>query len=159
MKDLRLVEAMQCAKSGRAVVEMNFMAEVHSVFGEPINTINTSSLYSFLIKEAGRLCDAYASDLFIDLKTLDNQLTGEDAVMFKGEPFYWCIGIRDYGCDHEAYIVGNLEAGRADREYRAIYFLELTPDEKYEDYWNLTLYKVNASWLQNKYRSKVKYGV
>lgn len=113
------------------------------------NGLNTSSLYSFLIKEAGRLCDHYASDMFIDLKTLDNAIAGSESVLFTQDSYRWVVGIRDYGVDHDSFLECRMKEHSVARNYRKIYYLEITRDTEvtYGRYFNLALYDVSVSSL------------
>ena len=62
--------------------------------------LNLSSHYSNMIKNAGRICNDYASDIMIDIdafrKDLDELKQGETITRY--------IGYRDYGVDHTSFI-------------------------------------------------------
>ena len=131
--------------------------EVHEDCFGRFNGLNTSSLYSFLIKEAGRLCDHYASDMFIDLKTLDNAIAGSESVLFEVDDYRWVVGIRDYGVDHDAFLECRMKEHSVARNYRKIYYLEINLDTEatYGRYFNLALYDVSASSLDYATRKEM----
>lgn len=90
--------------------------------------INYSSTFTKLIQEAGRLCDSYASDLFIDFTALMNRIkdAGHD---YTGEV---CLfGLRDMGVDGNSFIQSRLENNPhyGQYDYRAIYRLEIIVEE------------------------------
>lgn len=89
---------------------------------------NDSSILTKLIQEVGRLCDSYASDLFIDWSSLEKRIekAGYD---YTGEV---CLfGLRENGVDHNAFIESRMDNyGDYWRyEYRAIYKLVITVEE------------------------------
>ena len=89
---------------------------------------NESSVLTKLIQEAGRLCDSYASDLFIDWSSLCSRIekAGYD---YEGEV---CLfGMREMGVDGNSFIEARLTEN-PHYPYRAIYRLEITVTE--EDY-------------------------
>lgn len=92
--------------------------------GDTQYCVNCSSILSKLIKEVGRLCDAYASDLFIDWKNVEKLLT-ERCEDEQVDDFLF--GIRQYGVDHKAYVEirfdSNADAARY--TYRDIYLLRI----------------------------------
>lgn len=91
---------------------------------DKFNGINISSEVSFLIKEVGRLCEYYASDLYFDLKQLYHDLM-DDSVLFNQDEYLWVVGIREMGCDSEYFISNRLEHGEAERNYHKIYAIEV----------------------------------
>lgn len=64
-----------------------------------VGNINMTSVWSALIKEAGK-CEAYASDILIDLIPMVEQFKGKMEV---GERTYF-FGFRDMGIDHSTFI-------------------------------------------------------
>lgn len=88
-------------------------------------TINMSSIYTKLIQEAGRFCDAYASDLLYDINTIE-----ECIEMQKSTTRY--IAFRKYGVDGNSSIEIRTPYGMA--EYRAIYQVDIEfSDDNYYD--------------------------
>ena len=57
---------------------------------------NFSDVFSRLIKEAGSMCDCYASDILFDIERIKSALNG------KQEPIY--IAFRDHGVDSNTFI-------------------------------------------------------
>lgn len=92
---------------------------------------NDSSILTKLIQETGRLCDSYASDLFIEYKYLMKRME-EAGYNYTGEV---CLfGLRDMGVDGNSFIESRLTQNPhyGIYEYRAIYRLAITVTE--EDY-------------------------
>ena len=84
--------------------------------------INVSDILTKLIKEVGRLCDSYASNLFIQWSTiqekLDNGTILEDRHVF---------AIRKNGVDHAAWY----ENHKNDHNYyREVWFLDIETTDK-----------------------------
>ena len=98
--------------------------------------INYSSILSKLIQEAGRFCDYYASDLFIDWKNVEKTI--ETAAPIK-ETFLF--GFRSNGVDHAAYVFSRyrLEGTHAKYNYRSLWRLDIDADG---ESINMTLGKV-----------------
>ena len=90
------------------------------------DNFNSSKILTHLIKECGRLCDSYASDLFIDWKIIEKQVN--DGEIENGDKFVF--GIRDHGVDHAEWVLNNINT---DRYYRAVYILDFEVEEKYGD--------------------------
>lgn len=90
-------------------------------------SLNTSSILSFLIREAGRLCDSYASDLFIDWRSIEDNLSNID---YTGGNYL--IGIREYGVDGNSFVLSRLnnapEYYGMNHYYRAMYAVEILID-------------------------------
>ena len=112
--------------------------------------INYSSILTRLIQEAGRYCEDFASDLFIDWKIIDDALLQGNI-----ESETKLFGFRQYGVDHINFVFS--QAHNSPRlyqyEYRSIWRLdiEVTTDENY--WWHkvkkdvkMTLYRVRAPW-------------
>ena len=84
--------------------------------------INYSSILTRLIQEAGRWCESYASDLFVQWKyridqKLDNGTLYTDTFVF---------AFRDSGVDHEEWY----ENHKNDYNYyRAVWFLDVLTDK------------------------------
>lgn len=72
----------------------------HDIFGQSCWNINTSSILTQLIQDAGKYCEDFASDLFIQWKVdVDDHLIDRD---WKGGEFGY--GFREYGVDHNEWI-------------------------------------------------------
>ena len=89
--------------------------------------INYSSILTKLIQEAGRLCESFASDLFIDWQAVTRCIDTDAEI---NETFLF--GLRQYGVDHKEYVFSRLENdGRYwKHNYRAMYRLDVTADGK-----------------------------
>lgn len=87
--------------------------------------INYSSILTKLIQEAGRLCDHYASDLFIDWNSIEKSLQVREE---SKEVFLF--GFRKMGVDHKEYVLNrfnNIACGGKE-EYRSLWMFELEKD-------------------------------
>ncbi len=120
--------------------------------------INYSSILTRLIQEAGRYCEHWASDLFIDWSALDRELE-EGTLESKSILF----GFRDCGVDHTEYILSHCqsEGSYAHWYYRSVWRLdiEVTDREYYSDKkLKMTLYRVSipSSWTLQEYFEKEK---
>lgn len=84
--------------------------------------INYSSILTKLIQECGRLCESYASDLFITWGGIVQKL--EEKTM---ETSVYLFGIREMGVDHNEFILSryNNSSCYAKHEYRKIYRLDI----------------------------------
>lgn len=91
--------------------------------------INYSSVLTRLIQEAGRFCESYASDLFIDWEGVVNAI--ED--MQPNTEYTQLFGFRKTGIDHNAFIISRYESNgnSAGHEYRSLWRLDIktTSDE------------------------------
>ena len=87
--------------------------------------INCSTILTKLIQEAGRWCERYASDLFIDWINLMEKLMDEN---FKGGIYLY--GFRRDGVDHASYILSRLNDGESKEYYRSIWRLEVEVEDK-----------------------------
>lgn len=87
--------------------------------------LNYSSILTALIKEAAQ-CENYASDLFIDWRSVMEFL--EDPAPGKR---VWWFGFRDLGVDGNAFVEARLAspACYGKNPYRALYLLEIAKDE------------------------------
>lgn len=132
---------------------------VHSVYDKPIKadgrkleqpyfysksqwSVNTSSILTKLIQEAGRYCEAYASDLFIDWQTVEEMLSGEREfnTMF--------FGFRENGVDGESFINSRMQNDPWCKEYRSIWRLDIEIAEDNSGYFKsedieMVLYRVS----------------
>ena len=83
--------------------------------------INYSSILTRLIKECGRLCESYASDLFVDWNGISQKL--KDKTM---ESSTYLFGIREMGVDHNEFVLSRYNNNSyAYYEYRKIYRLDV----------------------------------
>lgn len=83
--------------------------------------VNYSSILTHLIQSAGRWCENYASDLFIDWCEITSCLKDPD---FLGGTYLF--GFRKNGVDGESYIISNAENGKNLSDYyREILRLEI----------------------------------
>lgn len=80
--------------------------------------INYSDILTCLIQEAGRWCERYASDLFIEWRSIERAL--ED-VRFNGKTYYF--GFRKNGVDHLEFLLPRLNENPS--QYRAVWQLEI----------------------------------
>ena len=87
--------------------------------------INYSSILTKLIQECGRLCESYASDLFIIWNGIARKL--EKKVM---ETSAYLFGIREMGVDHSEFVLSryNNNGCYAMYEYRKIYRIDIIVD-------------------------------
>lgn len=84
--------------------------------------VNYSSVLTALIQIAGRICKRYASDLFIDWKSIDAAFRDKS---YNGGRYLF--GFRENGVDHAAYILGRLNDSwmRYKHQIKEIYLLEI----------------------------------
>ena len=96
---------------------------------------NLSRILTKLIQETGRLCDSFASDLFIDWSIFMEKV--EKKELTDGEKFVF--GLREYGVDHLDWVRQNIDKPNY---YRAVYIIDVTVEERNgEDYITLILGK------------------
>lgn len=81
-------------------------------------SVNYSCILTRLIQEAGRFCDRFASDLFIDWKGVEKWIKNPT------ERRVWMFGFRRSGIDHDVYVL----TGHNEREYRSLWILECECD-------------------------------
>ena len=97
--------------------------------------INYSSILTKLIQECGRLCESYASDLFIDWNSIVQKL--KDKTM---ETSTHLFGIREMGVDHNEFVLMRYNNyTHARHEYRKIYRLNIIIDD---DLIRMELYEI-----------------
>lgn len=141
-----LYEALEYGKYGKDLCDHTFqLDDGRPYFNERFNGIWLAGLFTLLINEAGRLCDSYASDMFYELQTLYKDLNGNDAVLFEQETYRTVIGIRDMGVDHEAFVNLRADAEGCIYNYREMFLITVTPDEKYGGSRKLSCYRVSPS--------------
>lgn len=97
--------------------------------------INYSSILTKLIQECGRLCESYASDLFITWNSIVQKL--KDKTM---ETSTHLFGIREMGVDHNEFVLMRYNNyTHARHEYRKIYRLNIIIDD---DLIRMELYEI-----------------
>ncbi len=72
---------------------------------ETLCSLNYSDILSYLIKEAGRVCERFSSDLFVQWSNIEKNLREKDIM----ETFY-LFGFRKHGVDHEDYVLKKLQS-------------------------------------------------
>lgn len=90
--------------------------------------INYSTILTKLIQEAGRWCERYASDLFIEWTSIVNQLSNPD---YTGGTYVF--GFREDGVDDMVYILHKMGNGYSTDHYRAVWVLEITAESDDDD--------------------------
>ena len=105
-------------------------------------SINYSSILTKLIQECGRLCESYASDLFIDWNIIDEKL--QEKTM---ETSTYLFGIREMGVDHNPFVLSryNNSGCHAKYEYRKIYRLDIIVDG---DSIRMELYEIDKPYSE-----------
>lgn len=94
----------------------------HAV-SDPCYDINYSSILTRLIQEAGRWCESYASDLFIDWEVIVEHLKEQDYTGGK-----YLFGFRQCGVDGNSFVLSRLNNGESREIYRAIWLLNIIAD-------------------------------
>lgn len=112
-----------------------YHAEVIKAEGRDFD-INYSSILTKLIQECGRLCEAWASDLFITWNSIEQKL--KDKTM---ETSTYLFGIREMGVDHNDFVLirYNNDGYRGRYEYRKIYRLDVVVND---DLIRMELYEI-----------------
>lgn len=102
--------------------------------------INYSSILTKLIQECGRLCESYASDLFITWNRIVRELERETM-----ETSSYLFGIREMGVDHTEFVLSryNNYGYQAMCEYRKIYRLDVIVAE---DLIKMKLYEIERPY-------------
>ena len=103
--------------------------------------INYSSILTVLIQQTGRLCDAYASDLFIQWNAMFDRITDSEVLSKATSEGYtesFLFGIRDTGVDHTEWVLGNLKDYKqyGTYYYRDIYVVKVTVKNAYISFAN-----------------------
>lgn len=91
--------------------------------------INDSSILTTLIQEAGRWCESFASDLFLDWTDV-KRFVLEDAEPGAAKTFLF--GFRQHGVDHDSFILSrfNNYGYSAGLEYRSLWRLDIKVEDK-----------------------------
>lgn len=131
--------------SGISDKEFQFIA---APVWDKFNGINISSEMSFLIKEAGRICEYFASDMFYDLKELHGDLVSTPVLDHKDD-YLWVVGIRDSGCDGKYYISNRLDDETAGRNYRALYAIRVVRTGSH--WYKIAMRSIDVFRLQRAY--------
>jgi hypothetical protein len=156
----RIYNAANYAKQDKDLINETFQFDDGKPYAiDKFNGINLSGLFTLLIKEAGRLCDHYASDMFYDLKMIHEDLYGDSSVLFNQDTYRTIIGIRESGVDGPTFMKYRLNnvLGGTDSftyYYRAIYLIEITPDENYRSWRKLSAYRVSPSSMDFYFKYK-----
>ena len=111
---------------------------IYELDGKNRVSINMSSIYTALIKEAAK-CDNYASDVLYDIKHVEEELyenMKETSMVF--------FGFRDMGVDHNDYIKFHIEDDDLKETYRTICIIEIKKNV-YEQYGSVRMYTHNGS--------------
>lgn len=85
--------------------------------------INYSSILSFLINVAGRVCKNFSADLFIDWERIKRNLKDP---AYKGEKYLF--GFRELGVDHAPYVLARYNSGE-EKEIKELYVLVITVND------------------------------
>ena len=85
--------------------------------------VNYSSILTALIHEAGRYCERFASDLFLDWQAVDQTINDAEP----GDSRTFLFGFRKDGVDHDRFIFSRFgESGiYAKAEYRSLWRLDI----------------------------------
>ena len=120
---------------------MMYNAKVIKAYGRDFD-INYSSILTKLIQECGRLCESYASDLFIDWYGIIRKL--KERTM---ETSTYLFGIREDGVDHNTFVLSryNNNGFQAKHEYRKIYRLDIIVDG---DTIRMELYEIDKPYSE-----------
>ena len=121
--------------------KITYGAKVIEAQGRDFN-INCSSILTKLIQECGRLCESYASDLFIDWNSIVQKL--KDKTM---ETSTHLFGIREMGVDHNEFVLMryNNYGYHAMYEYRKIYRLDIIVED---DLIKMKLYEIEKPYSE-----------
>lgn len=132
-----------------------------SEFSDKID-INYSNILTKLIQLAGRYCESYASDLFIDWSTIDRMIL--DGTIHS---YSHLFGFREMGVDHNSFVFSRANESYRYFEYayRAIWRLDI--EVQFDPYYwshkgrkvvTMNLYRVSApsDWKVEKFFDDLK---
>ena len=125
---------------GTEVLETSGELTVNLFTGERTVGVNYSSILTRLIQEAGRICEFYASDLFIEWRSIVDAL--EDGSVETGS---YLFGFRDSGVDEAKSVLYWYNETTHGREYySAIWKLDVDVElvEPGRKSVNMKLYRV-----------------
>ena len=122
---------------------MAYDTKTIEAFGRDFN-INYSSILTKLIQECGRLCESYASDLFITWSRIAREIERETM----GTSTY-LFGIREMGVDHSEFVLSryNNYGYQAMYEYRKIYRLDVIVED---DLIKMKLYEIERPYNERR---------
>ena len=102
--------------------------------------INYSDILTKLIQECGRLCEHYASDLFITWSRIVREL--ENRTM---ETSSYLFGIRENGVDHTEFVLSRYNNNGYEEmyKYRKIYRLDIIVED---DSIKMKLYEIDRPY-------------
>lgn len=106
--------------------------------------INYSSILTKLIQECGRLCESYASDLFITWNRIVRELEGRTM-----ETSVYLFGIREMGVDHTEFVLSryNNNGCYEMNKYRKIYRLDIIVEG---DSIKMKLYEIDRPYDERR---------
>ena len=89
--------------------------------------INYTGILSRLIQEAGRFCEYFASDLFIDWESVVDYIEHAEP----GQKETFLFGFRQSGVDHKAFVLSRYENNghNAQNAYRSLWRLDIETKE------------------------------
>ena len=122
---------------------MAYNTEVIEACGRDFD-INYTSILTKLIQECGRLCESYASDLFVTWNGIYQKL--KEKTM---ETSAYLFGIREMGVDHNEFIISryNNNGYYARNEYRKIYRLDVVVED---DSIRMKMYGIERPYDERK---------
>ena len=86
--------------------------------------MSLSSIFSYLIRECGRLVDDYNADILYDFSKIEDYATKVNYMDTKTKVFW--LGFREYGVDNEEFIKYRVD----ESYYRAIYKVTVVKDSR-----------------------------
>lgn len=106
--------------------------------------INYSFILTKLIQECGRLCESYASDLFVTWNIIEQKL--KEKTM---ETSVYLFGIRETGVDHNEFIISryNNNGYHAKYEYRKMYRLNIVVED---EIITMELYEIERPYKERR---------
>lgn len=87
-------------------------------------SINHSGILTRLIQEAGRFCERFASDLFLDWKSVEKWIENAE----RGDSTVYLFGFRRDGVDGNSFIMSRYNGGGyayPEKEYRSMWRLDI----------------------------------
>lgn len=121
---------------------MTYGTDIIEAYGRDFD-INCSSILTRLIQECGRLCESYASDLFIIWNEIIQKL--KEKTM---ETSAYLFGIREMGVDSSEFIISRYNSDcYAKHEYRKIYRLDVIVEG---DSIRMELYEIDRPYNERK---------
>ena len=122
---------------------MTYRTDIIEAYGRDFD-INYSSILTRLIQECGRLCESYASDLFITWNSIVKKLNEKTM-----ETSVYLFGIREMGVDHNDFVLSRYSNNRcyAKHEYRKIYRLNVIVED---DLIRMELYEIERPYNERK---------